>query len=117
MGGEVRGVGRAFRASIGQPPAASPRPPEIEADEDETGNGEVERAGDQLSRLPRQKIMVELEQPVHCADEAETVFQRREADRVVERRSMVGQMEDRSEERRVGKECDRTCKYGWGRDH
>src|SRR3546814_8325107 len=100
MGGEVRGVGRAFRASIGQPPAASPRPPEIEADEDETGNGEAERAGDQLSRLPRQKIMVELEQPVHCADEAETVFQRREADRVVERRSMVGQIDDAGTERR-----------------
>src|SRR3546814_4293963 len=42
MGGEVRGVGRAFRASIGQPPAASPRPPEIEADEDETGHGQAE---------------------------------------------------------------------------
>src|SRR3546814_2408304 len=69
----------------------------------ETGNGEAERAGDQLSRLPRQKIMVELEQPVHCADEAETVFQRREADRVVERRSMVGQIDDEGPERFVGK--------------
>src|SRR3546814_16501025 len=47
--------------------------------------------------------MVELEQPVHCADEAETVFQRREADRVVERRSMVGQIDDEGPARFVGK--------------
>src|SRR3546814_12908280 len=45
MGGEVRGVGRAFLASSGQPTAASPRPPEREADEDETGNGEAEQIG------------------------------------------------------------------------